>query len=161
MTPRRILIVLAALAVGGAVVLLWPSEPITPEEEVRRRILQLVHAAEEKDLGEVMDGVSDTFRSDAGWNKAELKRVLAAQVLRGQYVRILPDLRHLTAVNPQEVEVEARFYFARADVARVEELARDSVVSAWLIEATFQKEGDGTWRVVRARHRPLGASELF
>lgn len=161
MTPRRILWVLLALTVGAGVILLWPEEPLTPEEQVRRRIVQMSGAARERQVGEVMEGVSDSFRSDTGgWDKQALRSVLAGQLLRGQYLRVFTDVRDLDAIAPNRVEAEVNVYFARSEEVELEQLAAQSVVSAWKIRADFELE-EGAWRVTRASHQRLESLELF
>ena len=34
-------------------------------------------------------------------------------------------------------------------------------MSAYLIEGTFEKQDDGEWRIVQAKHRSLSPTELF
>ena len=161
MTPRRILWVLLALAVGVSVVLLWPEEPLSAEEQVRRRIVQMSGAARERDVGGVMEGISESFRSDTGgWDQRSLRAMVAGHLLRGQYLRIFTDVRDLDAVDPSRVEAEVNLYFARSDAEALEQLAAQSVVSAWKIRATFGQE-DGDWRVIRASHQRLESLELF
>lgn len=161
MTPRRILWVLLALGIGVGVVLLWPEEPLSTEEQVRRQIVQMSGAARERQVGDVMDAVSESFRSDTGgWDKKALRSVIAAHLLRGNYLRIFTDVRALDAVSLSQVEAEVNLYFARSEVTELEQLAAQSVVSAWKIRATFVRE-DGGWRVTRASHQRLESLELF
>lgn len=161
MTPRRILWVLLALVVGVGVVLLWPEAPLSPEEQVRRQIVQMSGAARERQVGDVMDAVSESFRSDTGgWDKQTLRSVVTGHLLRGQYLRLFTDVRDLDAVAPTRVEAEVNLYFARSDADQLEQLAAQSVVSAWKIRATFERE-EGDWRVTRASHQRLESLELF
>lgn len=161
MTARKWLAVGAAALAALAVLLLWPQREVPQAEQVRRRVVQLVDAAEHKQLGKVMDGVSERFRSEEGWGKQDLKAVLAAQLLRGEWMRIIMDLQPPTAVSDGEVHVQGRFFFARSEAKELERLAAESVISAWLIDAVFVREEDGEWRVVSARHRRLEGADLL
>lgn len=160
MNLRRILIVLLALGVGSAVVLLWPTEPIGPSEQVRRRIIQISDAAQKRDLGEVTDAVSKSFRSPQGGDRDDVRRIIAAQLLRGQYLKVFTDVKALTEVSPEEVLAELNVYFASAESETVETLARETVMSAWRLEVTFQLE-DGDWMATSAGWRRLSPSEIL
>ncbi|MCI0569804.1 MAG: hypothetical protein L0Y66_03565 [Myxococcaceae bacterium] len=161
LTPRKLLALGAAVVAGLAVLLLWPGRNVPAEEQVRRRMVQMAAAAEERNLGDVMEGVSDSFRSTEGWGKDDLRRVLAAQLLRGQWVRIFLDVDAPTQVSGDEVAVSARLFFARSDAEDLAHLARESVVDAYAVEGTFRREADGEWRAVQASHRRLGAADLL
>lgn len=160
MNLRRILIVLAALGVGAAVILLWPREPIGPEEQVRRRIAQLTASAQERDLGKVNDAVSRSFRTSEGQDRDDVRRLVAAQLLRGQYLKIFTDVKDLTAQSPQEVLAVLNLYFASAEAADVSTLAAESVISGWRLEVTFTLEDDD-WMATSATWRRLSPGELF
>ena len=53
-----------------------------------------------------------------------------------------------------------KIIFGRSQAEKLEALARESVLSAYLIDATFEKQDD-TWRAVKATHRSLSPTELF
>jgi hypothetical protein len=152
----------AAAVTGAAVLLLWPTREVPEEEQVRRRVVQMVAAAEKKDVGGMMEGVSEAFRSQqGGWDKPALRGVMVGQVLRGEWVRIISDLEPPTRVAEGEVQVRGRFIFARSQTADLAELARQSTFTAYQIDALFRREADGQWRAVSASHRQLDGSDLL
>ncbi|WP_306818755.1 hypothetical protein [Archangium lipolyticum] len=153
-------LVLALLA-AGAVLALWPQAEPGVKEAITRKVVQMTAAAERKDMAELMEGVSDSFRSGEGWNKQQLKGVLLGQVLRGTWVRVFVRDLHVTEVNPTRGDVQVKIIFGRSEAEQLEQLAQDSVLSAYLIEGTFEKQEDGEWRVVQAKHRSLSPTELF
>jgi hypothetical protein len=157
----RVLGLVLALVAGGLVLALWPSQEPGVAEAIERRVRELVHAAEERDLGDLTDGVSERFRSKQGWGKAEAKRVLAAQVLRGEWLRIFVADLDAQEESPTRGTFSAKLLFARSEAQSLEGLARESVTSAYLMEGAFEREEDGTWRVVEVGYRQLGPSELF
>jgi hypothetical protein len=130
-------------------------------DAIERRVVEMTRAAERRELGAVLDAVSERFRSGEGWDKQEVKGVVAAQILRGQWVRIFTTDLSITEVSPTRGDFQARFIFGRSQADRLEDLVRESVLSAYLIEGTFEREADGEWRVVSARHRRLGPGELL
>jgi hypothetical protein len=150
---------LALLAAGG-VLALWPQEEPGVKEAITRQVVRMTEAAERKDMAELMEGVSEGFRSSQGWNKQQLKGVLLGQVLQGNWVRVFVRDLQVTEINPHRGDVRVKLIFGRSRSEELENLARESVLSAYLIEGTFEKE-DGEWRVVQARHRSLSPTELF
>jgi len=160
--PRSRVIGLAlALLAGGLVLALWPNEEPSVEEAITRKIIEMTRSAEEKDVSAVMEGVSERFKAGRGWGKDQVKGVLLAQVLRGQWVRIFHTGLEVTEVSPTRGDFAVRFIFARSEAQELEQLARESVIDAWSVEGSFEKEQDGEWRVVEARDRRVDPTELF
>lgn len=150
-----------ALAVGGLVVFAWPRAEPTVKEAVERRIVELTRAAEQRDLGDLADGLSEDFRSSRGWRKQEAKAFLAAQVLRGQWLRVFTVDIEVAELSPAAARFEAKFIFGRSEAPAFKDLARESVMSAYRVAGTFMKEADGTWRITEADHQALDSSQLF
>ncbi|QDE96511.1 hypothetical protein BHS05_12030 [Myxococcus xanthus] len=152
-----------ALLAAGAVLYFWPRQQLTVEEAIRRQVVVMTRAAEGKDVGGVMEHVSERFRSNGqgGWSKKDVRGILTAQVLRGQWVRVFVTNLEVREVSPSEGEFQARFIFGRSQAEKVEDLAADSVLNAYLIEGAFEKEEDGEWRVVRARPESISPADLL
>jgi hypothetical protein len=157
----QVLGVVLALLAAGVVLALWPQQEPGVKDAITRRVLQMSDAAERKDMADLMDGVAESFRTDQGWDKQQLKGVLLGQVLRGQWVRVFVKDLHVTEVSPSQGDVQVKLIFGRSEAETLENLARDSVLSAYLIEARFDKQADGVWRVVSAKHRSLSPGDLF
>jgi len=160
-TRSRVVGLVLALLAGGLVLVFWPRSEPPVQEAITRKIIEMTRAAEQKDVSGVMDGVSDRFKSGQGWGKDQVKGVLVAQVLRGQWLRIFHTDLEVTEVSPTQGDFSVRFIFARSDAQQLEQLGQDAVLNAWQVEGTFEKEQDGQWRVVVARNRRLEPSELF
>ncbi|HEX8824941.1 MAG TPA: hypothetical protein VF794_33805 [Archangium sp.] len=150
-----------ALLAAGAVLAFWPREEPGVKEAITRKVIQMTESAERKDMAELMEGVSDNFQTGEGWNKQQVKGVLLGQVLRGSWVRIFVKDLNVTEVNPSRGDVQMKIIFGRSEAEQLETLAQDSVLSAYMIEGTFEKQDDGEWRIVQARHRSLSPTELF
>lgn len=154
MLPRPRLLIVALLLVAAAVAfLVWPRGEVPAEEQLRRKAVQLARAAEEKDLAFVMEQVSERFRGAEGLSKQELKGVLAGQLLRGSWVRIFLTDLSVTLTSGTSAEVSAKFIFGRSEAERLEDLAKESVLASYAVEAKAEKEADGEWRFVSARYR--------
>jgi hypothetical protein len=160
-TRSKVIGLVLALLVGGLVLAFWPREEPPVQEAITRKIIEMTRAAEEKNVSGVMEGVSDRFKSGQGWGKDQLKGVMVAQVLRGQWLRIFHTDLEVTEVSPTQGDFSVKFIFARSDAQQLDQLGQDSVLNAWVVEGTFEKEQDGEWRVVVAKNRRVEPSELF
>ena len=161
LTRGQVLGVVLALIAAGGVLALWPQKEPGTREAITRRVLQMGDAAERKDMSDLMDGVADSFRSGENWDKQQLKGVLLGQVLRGEWVRVFIKDLHVTELSPTQGDVQVKLIFGRSQAETLENLARESVLSAYRIDARFEKQQDGEWRVVSAKHRGLSPGELF
>lgn len=158
---RRTVAIAAGVIVAIAVLALWPREPPGPRERIERRVVQMTDAAEKKDVGGVLEGVSERFRGAQGWGKDQLRGVLVAQLLRGKWVRVFLTDLDIQLVSDSRGEVSGTFLFTRADAVSAAELSRKSVVDAWTVEGGIQLEADGEWRFVDAKHRRADLQELL
>jgi hypothetical protein len=162
LSRSRVVGVGLALLAAGAVLFFWPRPEPGVQEAITRKVVELTRAAEEKDVGGVMEHVSEHFRSDGGgWGKKEVRGILTAQVLRGQWVRVFMTNLEVQEVSPTQGDFQARFIFGRSEAEKVQDLAASSVLNAYSIEGTFKKEADGEWRVVRAKQRPINPADLL
>lgn len=148
------------LLVLATVVLLWPAQRLTPAERVRRQVIQATRAAEEKDLGTLLDQVSPRFRMADGVDRDDLKRLLAAKLLPQRWIRVfLVDLSSVEANGG--VEVSAKIIFGNSPAKSVQELAAHSSLEAYAIDARYEREPDGEWRAVSAQAHRLSPQDLI
>lgn len=161
LTRSRVIGVVLALLVGGLVLAFWPREEPPVQEAITRKIIEMTRAAEAKDVSAVMEGVSERFKGGQGWGKEQVRGVLLAQVLRGQWVRIFHTDLEVTEESPTRGGFTVQFIFARSEAQQIEQLAKESVLNAWVVEGAFEKEQDGEWRVVEASYRRMEPTELF
>jgi hypothetical protein len=160
--PRgKLLGALLAIAVAALVVVLWPRSQPDAKTLIERKAVNMTRAAEEKDLGFVMDQVSERFKSDEGWSKQDTKGVLAAQVFRGNWVRVFLTDMNVTVTSPSTAEFSGKFIFGRSEAKELKDLAKDSILSAERVDARLEKEPDGEWRFVWAKHQSIDPASLF
>lgn len=153
---RRQLALIAASVVIAIVGVRWLGrERPTDEEQIRARFLGAARAAEEKQIGGVMEVVSERF-SGRDLDKQGVKRLVAGMVLRGDWV----------AVSVAGVAVSVRGDVARANLDIVTARSGKGKAVADLLpqEAAAHRltcrleREDGDWRVVTAEWEqiPLG-----
>jgi hypothetical protein len=154
------------LLVAGALVVLagvflWPKRVRPVREQVEQRCVQMLRAAEARDVGTLMGFISEGFRGADGSGRDELRGVLLHQLVQQSWVRIFMTDLTVDVGAPTRAVAHARFVFGRSEAQALRDLARDSVMSAWAVDADFAREKDGEWRVVFERHRALSPDELL
>lgn len=161
LSRSQIVWALAVLAAVALVYVLLLKPPPPPEEKIRQEVVRMVRAAEQKKLGDVMEPISLRFRSSDGLTRDELRGFLAGQLLRGQWVRIfLVDL-DVRVTSPDTAEMTGKFIFGRSDAKTLKDLAKESVMSSYQIDAQLEREPDDEWRVVKASYKAIDASQFF
>jgi hypothetical protein len=160
LSGRTVIGTVIALALGGAAWVLWPAGEESPKERIEREVTQMARAAEKRDLGFVMERISPRFRSSEGWGRDDLKGVLAAELLRGEWVRVFVADLDVTVDTPQRAHLKGKFLLGRSDAKTLKELAAQSQVQGYEIDGALELEG-GQWRFLSATHLPLDPSQFL
>lgn len=159
---NKVFFVLAVLSAAGAAYLLWPKSPESPEEIITRQVTRMANAASERDVGGVMEYVSEQYRSEDGaLDKQTLRSFLAAQILRGQWVRVWPVDTQVRMVSAEAAEFVGTFVLSRSESESVRDLPKDSVFGSYEIRGEVVREADGVWRFVSSAYHPVDATQLF
>jgi len=160
LSRSKLLTALFVAAAAAVVVLLWPKDAQTSAEElIRQKVIKMARAAEKRDLGYVMDQVSERFTFEGG-GKRDLHQLLAAQVLRGNWLRVFVVDLAATATSPTTATFSGKFIFGRSKATTLKELTKESEVSSYLIETKLEKERDD-WKFISARYRPIDPAEFL
>jgi hypothetical protein len=151
MTPRRRAALVAAAAIALAAGFVALRRARTPDEQrIRDAIAAVERACEEKDLGGVLERVSERYRDGDGLGKRELRGFLFAQFIGAK------EGIGVARLGPTEVEMHgpsaatARF---RAAISTGGGIATAVRGERWDFEVDFAKEG-GDWLVISHRRRP-------
>ncbi len=159
---NRVLLLLAVVSAALAAWLLWPAKKHSPEQVIVREVNRMVDAAEKRDVGGVVEYVSERFRTtDGSMDRQQLKGFLAAQMLRGEWVRVWAVKLEPTVTSPTTANLVGTFVFGRANAASVKELPQASVFGQYEITGALELEQDGIWRFVSASYRPVDATQLY
>jgi hypothetical protein len=157
MSRRALVAALLLLAGAGAIVLprlLRP--PPSDEEQIRALLDGAARAAEEKRIGDAVEGLSESFQGQ-GLDKRGAKQLVAAHVLRGSWVS--------ATISGAEVEVEGDAARAVVDVilsrsgkgARLADLLPEqATVHRFTLRLAREREG---WKVTSAAWRPVSLEE--
>ena len=158
---RAVLLAAAAAAVALAVLgaLRLRREKPSDEELIRALFDDAARAAEEKRVGDAMAGVSERFRGH-GLDRAGVKRLVALQVLRGEWVSVTVSQARV-AVDGDRARANVDAILARAG-GRGKALAAlvPGEASAHRFLCRLEREGAG-WRIVEAEWRAVGLAEAI
>lgn len=165
--PRPRWIGIAAIGVVAAAVvvvllLVAARREHPPEELIQQKVIQMAAHAEKKDLGAIMEEISADFRGTRPpLARDELRQLLAAQILRGNWVRVFIREMEVTVTSPTEAAFRGKFVFGRSEADTLEKLASESQIQAYQVDAALRKEADGEWRFVSGGYRVIPPGELF
>jgi|GEM_PF-1004614 len=161
MSRRAFLVTVGALlagAVGWAVVRRLGARPPSDEELINALFLDAARAVEEKRVSDAVRGVSERFQGD-GLGKHEVKQIIAAHVLRGEWVSVTVAGTRLR-VGGDAAEATADVVMARSGKGRSLSDLLPAEASANRIACRLARE-EGEWRVVAARRRPISLAEAL
>jgi len=157
----RLLGLAAVLAVAGLAVWFWPGSAQTPEEHIRQRVEEMAEAAGQRDVAFIMEQISERFSGQGGADKSQLKGLIVAQVFRGEWVEVMPTALEVQLESPQLANFDGKFVFARKAGLDLAAAAQAGGLTAYQIQGQLQKEADGEWRFINARHQQVEARDLF
>jgi hypothetical protein len=131
----------------------------TDEERIRALFDDAARAAEEKRIGDAVQGVSERFEGEGGLDKAGVRRLVAAHVLRGTWVSV--------TVSGAKVSVQGDAARAVVDVIMSRSSKGRALADLLPEQATvhrfqlgLQREESG-WRVVTASWRSISVQEAI
>jgi len=159
-TRGRLLAAAVAVA-AGVTYLLVARHPTPPEELIRRQAVAMADAAEKKDLGFIMKQVSEEFRTADGYRREDVRQLLAGQLLRGEWVRVMTANVEVTLTSPASATFRGTYLFGRSKAKELKDLAKESVIAAYEINADVKREADGEWRFVAASWEQVEPASLL
>jgi hypothetical protein len=156
---RTLLVGAVAVAIVAVVVARRAGrEPETDEERIRALFARAAGAAEERRVGDVVEGVSERF-AEGGLDKQGVKRLVAGLLLRGDWVSV--SIAGI-AVTVQEGRARANVDVITARGGKgkaLEELAPQEA-AAHRIACRLERE-DGEWRVVGATWEAINLTDAL
>lgn len=160
---KRSQLIAAGLAIGVAllVFLLWPKRESDPRELIKQKAIQMARAAEAKDASTIMENISEQFQAGSFGGRDQVKGLIFGQVMMGTWVRVFIVNIDVAMDGADQADMVGKFVFGRSEAARVEDLGKDSSLSARRIEAKWKKEADGEWRIITASQRELNPAEML
>ena len=119
------------------------ADPATPEEEVRTAIGRMAQAAEERDVGALMDQVSKHYRDASGRGADELSRYVRGYFIANQSIHLITRIEEVEF--PSSEEARTRVLVGMAGRA-ADAPAPDFNADLQRFDVVWVRE-DGEWKV--------------
>jgi hypothetical protein len=102
-----------ALAWAAALALLTGcSDDASPEQQVRSVIESMERAAEARDVGDLMEHISASYRDAQGQDRAEASRYARGYFVANQSIHLLTRIESLEFPSPDEARVKLQVAMA-------------------------------------------------
>lgn len=148
----------AGVALLGLSAFILTRGPSAPEAQIRAVIERARQAAEARDVGGVMDAVSETFQT-APIDRRDLNQLVYYELHRGKWSKVyVLDVDIELSADHKTAEVKLAAILAAGDGALKDLRPKDA--GAWRFDLGFERE-DGGYKVVRASYRQAQLSDLL
>jgi len=148
-----------AAAAGGWLAWRASRPDPTDEEAIAALFADGARAAQERRVSDAVAGLSERFRSASGWDRREVKQVIAAQVLRGEWVSVTVAGARI-AVEGDRARAGIHLVAARSGQGGSLADLLPHQATGLRVDAELEREG-GTWKVVAASHRIVPLAEAL
>ena len=125
------------------------SDDASPEQQVRAVVDSMELAAEERDVGDLMEHVSVAYRSAEGQDRAETSRYVRGYFVANQSIHLLTRIESLEFPTPDEARVRLQVGMAGGGAAQG---ATGLSADLYDFEIALVHEG-GEWKVSYADWR--------
>lgn len=127
----------------------------SPEAQITKMLQQSVTSANEKDLGGLMENVSEKFIGPYTMSKKDAKRYIFAQLYRKQWHRVFLYEAKIDVESENEAKAEIRIAIARGDkIEKLKDLTKKADYDAFQLKIDLSKEGS-KWLVIKAQHQVI------
>jgi hypothetical protein len=135
-------------ALATLVFLAGCSDDASPEQQVRAVIDSMESAAEQRDVGDLMQHVSAAYRSADGQNRAETSRYVRGYFVANQSIHLLTRIESLEFPAPDEARLKLQVGMAGREGQGVAGLTAD----LYDFDVVLVLE-EGEWKVSHADWR--------
>lgn len=148
-----------AIAVSLALLVCACSKPESPEQRIRAMLSGAEQAAEKRDVGSLLEYVSDNYTDTDGRNRHAMKGILRLYVLGHASIHLLTRIESIALPQPSRANVVIYVATAGRPITQAAQLAPFRA-SLYRLELGLVEE-DGDWRVLRATWRPAEPSDFI
>ncbi|MEE2901870.1 MAG: hypothetical protein VYC39_06045 [Myxococcota bacterium] len=125
----------------------------SPETQITKMFQQSVTSANKKDLGGLMENVSEKFIGPYTMSKKDAKRYIVAQLYRKQWHRVFLYEAKIDVRSDNEANADIRIAIARGDkIEALKDLTNKADYDAFQLKIDLVKE-DSRWLVIKAQHQ--------
>lgn len=144
------------LGIAAAVWLIRPGRAPSDEERVHSAVQAVARAAGEKDLGGILEHVSERYRGEPG-DRAQLRQLLFAYLQRSDWVRVIPAKLQVQ-VEGDTARASFVALLVRGPAKDESEVRPEELAGSYAFEVAFQREGE-RWLAVDAKRRDAAPSD--
>lgn len=138
------------LGVGFALLAACSGDISDPEAEVRAWVDRMQAAAEEKDRGDILDGISDAYTDTRGNQRDDIGDMLRVYFLRQNSITLFSSVDEVNVFDGSAAEVSLT-----VGMAGTNDRALGISADAYQFELELEKDGDD-WLLISARWAELG-----
>ena len=143
------------------------GERETPEQEIRRLVVEAARAARDRDAAALVDRISEHYADARGNDEQRIRSLIAFHLLRNQAVYAITRILELDfpayalgeVPEANRAELVLLVGLAGTPIANLEAL-REMRANLYRFELTLTRE-DGAWLVSSAGWRPARLDEFF
>lgn len=162
---RSQLIALLVLIVAAiAIVVLWPRPPVSDQELIEHKVIQMMDAVRRKDVAAITENISEKFHGASSAqmaSKQDLKQLLAGQLISGRWVRAFMHSRDVHVTSPTTATFEGKFIFTDSPTDNPKDIPSQGRIDSYEVDGQLEKESDGEWRFVTGDYRQIPPGTLF
>lgn len=139
------------LSVAGLLVLAaCGGDDSSPESEIRAWVAAMQSAAEEKNRGDLLDGISTAYTDTRGHSRDDINDLLRVYFLRQNTIALLTSIDEVRVIGETAAEVELT-----VGMAGTNDRALGISADAYRFELELENDGDD-WLLISARWGALG-----
>ncbi len=129
----------------------------TPEEQIKSLIEVAIDAAENRDLGDLMQHLRPDYLDQRGHQKAQMEKLLQLYFFRHKRIYIWSKVKQIELLSANQAN--AVLYLAMANNA-ITDTSMLAGVRASIYEVKLNLVKDDRWRVQRSSWHPTNLTEV-
>jgi len=134
------------------------SNDTDPEAQLRQVIEQMQQAAEQRQIGDLMAHVSETYSDDAGQGWKQVRAAIQLQFIRNPKIHTLKLVKFLEIENAQHATATVLVAMAGRPISGASALGS---LRADLLRFDLLFEFEDHWKLTNARWSPANATDFL
>lgn len=123
------------------------TAPGSPEEQVREVLRRIETAAESREVGDLIEHLSESYRDAYGQGREDVARSVRGYFIANQSIHLLTRLEDIQFPSSEEARVKVAVGMLGREAG--EQAGWDLAVDVYHFDVSFIRE-DGAWKVLHA-----------
>lgn len=149
---------ITALAFGCLMLAGCGGDPSSPEEQIQMTFDQIESAAEKREIGNLMDFVSESYLDEQSRTKKDVRAVVQLEFIRNPKIHVFKLLRDLTVSSDTTASANLLVAVAGRPIDNASALAG---LRADLLRFELQLVDEGGWKIRSADWQWADASDFL